>query len=90
MAKYQEKPTVVTAYVIVSIGAVDDNGDYVPDADGNLTAQAGDKGAAGTIPFAFPAATLEAANIGDYVVIAADGTQSVVPSVTFTDTYTAI
>ena len=90
MAKYQEKPVVVDAFVIVSIGPQDADGNYVPDGNGDLTAQAADQGSAGTIPFIFQAATLEAASIGDYVVIAADGTESVVPAVTFTETYSAI
>ncbi len=90
MAKYQEKPIIVEAYVIQSITPRDNEGSYVADVDGNLVVQAGNIGAAGTIPFTFAEAALTGFGIGDYVVIAADGTQSLIEKDVFLSTYTAV
>lgn len=90
MAKFQEKPIVVDAFVIVSIGPQDADGNYVPDANDDLTMQASDAGSAGTIPYVFGASALTDVSVGDYVVVAADGTQSIVGKNTFLNAYTAL
>ena len=74
----------------MSIGPQDADGNYLPDANDDLTVQASDAGSAGTIPYVFGASALTDVSVGDYVVVAADGTQSVVPALTFTEAYCAI
>lgn len=90
MAKFQEKPIVVDAYVIKSIGPQDNEGNYVPDENGDLTVQASDAGSAGTIPYVFAASALTDVSVGDYVVVAADGTQSIIGNTTFLNAYIAL
>lgn len=70
MAKYKLKPQDVTAYVIRSIGPRDEDGNFVPDADGNLTVLAGDDGRAETLPFTFAESEVQQSEIvpGDFVV----------------------
>lgn len=85
MAKYNLIQQPITAYVIKSIGPIDEDGALAADANGNIVVQAGDASSAQTIPFVFSLTSVQGFAAGDFVV--AGDTPSLIAQGEFFNTY---